>query len=145
MKNKNGLDKLYLNMALNKLYLLNSNLNSISLTHNSLLYLDLIYQNTNCTVSLLAKALGVTKSAVTLKIKEFERQGLIEKIQSSEDKRIFYLSLKDEIASIYKQSEHNFENIIEELRKKFKKKDINNFFDVLKAFNKNIAYDKIDE
>lgn len=53
------------------------------LSYNSIMYLDVIsYQRAQgeCTVSTLANTLHITKSAVTIKVNELERLGMVTKI-----------------------------------------------------------------
>ena len=52
------------------------------LSYNSIMYLDVIsYQRAQgeCTVSTLANTLHITKSAVTIKVNELERLGMVTK------------------------------------------------------------------
>lgn len=95
------MDRFYLDMVINELRLANHD-SYQRVTHNSLLYLDIIAYKENCTVSYIAEALHVAKSAVTLKVKELERQGLVVKTQSGEDKRVFYLTINETLREEYK-------------------------------------------
>ena len=84
---KKACDQFYLDLIINELRLMNSTNTSNNITYNSLLYLDIIGYKKNCTVSYIADVLNVAKSAVTLKVKELEKMGLVKKTQSEEDKR----------------------------------------------------------
>ena len=61
------------------------------LSYNSIMYLDVIsYQRAQgeCTVSTLANTLHITKSAVTIKVNELERLGMVTKTRSETDRRV---------------------------------------------------------
>lgn len=96
------LNRYFYNQTINELRLMNESASDLTISYNSLLYLDIISCMPQCTVSALASALHVSKSAVTMKIGELAAQGLIVKTQSSEDKRIFHLTLSPEAGEIYK-------------------------------------------
>lgn len=92
----NTINELYYQMTLYELRLLNKNPNWGNVSYNSRMYLDLIAYQQNCTVSFLAKALNISKPAVTMKVNELVRQGLVTKTQSTADKRVYYLHVNRE-------------------------------------------------
>jgi DNA-binding MarR family transcriptional regulator len=55
---------------------------SPGLSYHSMLYLSIIAGTPSCTVSKLAEILQITRSAVTIKVKELVRRGFVEKQQS---------------------------------------------------------------
>ncbi|MEG2923420.1 MAG: MarR family transcriptional regulator, partial [Oscillospiraceae bacterium] len=73
----NAVNQFYFDMNLNELRLMAKSKVFPAITYNSLMYLDIIAYKDNCTVSFLADAFNVAKSAVTLKINELIRQGLV--------------------------------------------------------------------
>lgn len=90
MKFKECVNRLYYEETIHELAVRNQTVKN-SLSYNSILYIDTITYIPNCTVSVLAERLHISKSAVTMKVNELIRQGYIEKEQSCEDRRVFYL------------------------------------------------------
>lgn len=97
------LNRFYYSMALNELQLMNQNTAFPNITYNSLLYLDLISYNKDCTVSYLSEILHISKSAVTIKVNELERQGLVTKTRSEKDRRIYHISISPQVQAEYTQ------------------------------------------
>lgn len=83
----------YFQMSLHELRLMHTKGEFGGLSYNSLLYLDVISQREQCTVSTLAQLLHITQPAVTAKVNELVRQGLLEKKQSETDGRVHYLQV----------------------------------------------------
>ncbi|MCA5960202.1 MarR family transcriptional regulator [Blautia sp. RD014234] len=69
----------YYHMALYELQVMNGNDYYNGLSYNSLLYINVMEQMEECTVSKMADVLKITKSAVTLKINELVKQGVVVK------------------------------------------------------------------
>ena len=84
------LNQFYYGMTINELQLMNEKFQSLNITYNSLLYLDIISFTEKCTITLLAQTLHISKSAVTLKVNELVKLGLINKQQSTQDGFIIY-------------------------------------------------------
>lgn len=75
----------YYHMALYELQVMNGNDYYNGLSYNSLLYINVMEQMEECTVSKMADVLKITKSAVTLKINELVKQGVV--VKKTERKR----------------------------------------------------------
>ena len=91
-------------MSLYELQVMNGNDYYNGLSYNSILYINVMEQMKECTVSKIADALKITKSAVTLKINELVKQGVVIKKQSEKDKRVYYLELSphmEQVLGIY--------------------------------------------
>ena len=136
MQLKNTMDKFYFDLVINELKLMNKEKNKDKITHNSLLYLDLISYMEDCTVSKIAETLKVAKSAVTLKVKELEKAGLLKKEQSKKDKRIYYLKTTNESDKVYELYEKAFTAATYEIKDNYKREDIEQFCQMLKVFSK---------
>lgn len=121
----------YYHMSLYELRLMNGEDFFHGLSYNSLLYVNVIDQMQECTVSKLSKALGVTKSAVTLKINELVKQGVVTKVQSSEDRRIYYLTLSPETRELMQGYDAIFGGIERELRKQYTQEQLEQFGQIL--------------
>lgn len=91
----------YYEISLAELHSLNADNVYANIRYNSLRYLDVINYKERCTISELATALNVSKSAITMKVKELLKHGLVEKTQSTKDKRVFYLSISPKMAELY--------------------------------------------
>lgn len=63
------------------------------ISFNTSMYLDLVKFRGTATVSSIAEDLDISKAAVTMKVNELVKQGLVKKIQSEEDKRINHLEV----------------------------------------------------
>lgn len=130
MELREKMDRFYLDLVLNELRLANS-CQLGHLTYNSILYLDIIAYEEKCTVSSIAEALHVAKSAVTLKIKELEKLGLVEKVRSTTDKRVYYLSVNQELLKQYKAYDRVFYAAIEEVEAKYSSEQVAAMCDML--------------
>ena len=140
------LNQLFYSMTINELQLMNTKFQSLNITYNSLLYLDIISYTNNCTITFLAQSLYISKSAVTIKINEMVKQGLIIKEQSEDDKRVFYLKLNDNIATIYQKYDKALYKTIEAMDKTYSKQELETFCrimsDIEKTYTKEIQNGK---
>lgn len=130
-----AIDRLYYNILLNELRMMNENTLYHNITYNSLLYLDLISYTENCTVSFLANALHVAKSSVTLKVNELMRQGLVEKKQSQLDRRVYFLTVQPEILEEFKKLDQAAYYAVEQVQKQYKPEEIDRFCEMLDRFS----------
>ena len=97
MELRRALDSFYYSTALCDLRLMNRQFIDENITYNSLLYLELIYaMDGRLTASKIAEMLCVSKPAVTLKINELIRQGLVVKTPDPKDRRQNLLSINEE-------------------------------------------------
>lgn len=132
---KKTVNRFYFDMVVNELRLANYN-SYQSVTYNSLLYLDIIAYKEKCTVSYIADILHVAKSAVTLKVKELEKLGLVKKIQSSEDKRVHYLEVNETLLEEYKEYDRVLNGALDEVEKKYSAAELKILFDMLDTINR---------
>lgn len=121
----------YYHMSLYELQLMNGSDYFNGLSYNSLLYINVIEQTKDCTVSRLAEMLHITKSAVTIKINELVRQKIVVKEQSTFDKRVFYLKLSPETDELMKNYDRIFQKAEAELRHKYTEEQLDLFGDIL--------------
>lgn len=119
-----ALNKFYYDMSLNELRLMNNNTLYPDINYNSLLYLNLIYYNKDCTASYLADILHITKSAVTLKVNELIRQGFVTKTQSETDKRVKYLALMPNIADDFALYDERLLKTVEHIAPRYTKDEL---------------------
>ncbi len=130
-----AVDRLYYNIILNELRMMNENRLYHNITYNSLLYLDLISYTENCTVSFLADVLHVAKSSVTLKVNELMKQGLVEKKQSEHDRRVYYLTVRPEILEEFKKLDRATDYAVKQVQKQYVPEEIDRFCEMLDAFS----------
>lgn len=130
-----AIDRLYYNIILNELRMMNESRLYDNITYNSLLYLDLISYTKNCTVSFLANALHVAKSSVTLKVNELIKQGLVEKEQSDKDRRVFYLTVRPEILEEFQNLDRAANYALEQVQKQYSTEEIDHFCEMLDTFS----------
>lgn len=124
-----AINKFYYSMTINELQMMNEKFQNI--TYNSLLYVDIISYTENCTTTFLAHALHISKSAVTIKINEMVKQGLIERHQSMDDKRVYYLRLNDDIAKVYREYDKALYKATEAAHKNYTQQEIDSFIRIL--------------
>lgn len=127
----NNIIKFYQNYILNELKLMNSSKLDNKITYNSLLYLELIEATENCTVSYIANALNIAKSSVTLKVKELQKLGLVEKKQSEQDRRTYYLTITHQAEDLFKVYDLSLDNAVTEIEEQYTKEDIQKFNEIL--------------
>ncbi|QQO09227.1 MarR family winged helix-turn-helix transcriptional regulator [Breznakiella homolactica] len=121
----------YYDITLHELRLMNRNTLYPDITYNSLLYLDIIAYKKKTTVSELSGTLHVSKSAVTIKVNELVKQGLVEKVQSPDDRRVHYISVKPEVQKDYELYNRNLSNAVKALQDRYPEKDITLFCEML--------------
>lgn len=119
-----ALNKFYYDMSLYELRLMNNNTLYPDINYNSLLYLNLIYYNKDCTASYLADILHITKSAVTIKVNELIRQGFVTKTQSETDKRVKYLALAPDIAEDFALYDERLLKTVEHIAPRYTKDEL---------------------
>lgn len=132
MKLRKSLDTFYYSTALCDLRLMNRQFVDETITYNSLLYLELIFSmNGTCTASQIADLLHVSKPAVTLKINELIRQGLVTKSADPNDRRKNYLSVNEEAIPKYKVYRRQDAAAIKRITEKYTEEDIKKFCEML--------------
>lgn len=126
------INNFYYRMALHELQMMNEGDYYNGLSYNSILYINVIaLMEEDCTVSGLAEALKVTKSAVTLKVNELVRQGAVERVQSEEDRRVYRLKLTPGMRRTVGLYDQVFDRIGSEIRKKYSEEELKLFGEIL--------------
>ena len=128
-----GVNDFYYHMSLYELQVMNGNDYYNGLSYNSILYINVMEQMDECTVSKIADALKITKSAVTLKINELVKQGVVIKKQSEKDKRVYYLELSPHMEQVLGIYDQVFYKIESELKEKYSQEQLDTFGEVLKT------------
>lgn len=136
MKLRDSLNRYYYDMTVGDLRQL-SRTGGGELSYNSIMYLDVIsYQQLEggCTVSTLAETLSVSKSAVTIKVNDLARLGLVVKTRSQKDRRVIYLTVSETVAKALRAYDRPFERAAQSVESRFSKEQISLFCEILQAF-----------
>ncbi len=129
-----SINELYYNLTICELKSMNNKVYG-GLTHNSLLYLDLISYKEDCTVSFLAESLNVTKSAVTIKVNELIEKGFVVKKQSEKDKRVNYIYINEKLEKEYKEYDRLLYKISGALENEYTKEETELFEKMLNSLS----------
>lgn len=132
-----SINELYYELVLENLRAMNRTKLYNNLTYNSLLYLEVIQYNENCTPSFLAESLNVARSAVTIKVNELVAKGLVIKTPSTTDKRVYHLKVSSEFNEEYSSYDQSILSAIKEIEEHFDEKEIAGFTKMLDIIKKN--------
>lgn len=138
MNLRSSLNRLYYNMTIHDIHFINRSLSG-NLSYNSVMYLDIIDFQENCTVSSLAETLRISKPAVTKKVNELIQLGYVVKTQSEKDKRVYYLRVSDEIKKSSEFYERPFERAIRKIEARYDVEHLAVLCDVLDTFSEEVA------
>ena len=123
--------RFFYTLSLNELNMMNHNQLCPDVSYNTLLYLDLISFIPDCTASKIAQQLHISKPAVTSKINDLIAQGLVKKVQSQKDKRVYYLTFNDEVAKAYEDYNQNLSRAVGAAQQEFSPEEIEIFCRIL--------------
>lgn len=73
---------------------------------------------------------------MTLKVKELEKLGLVEKVQSTEDKRVFYLHVNEAFLDVYKDYDRVLYDALDHLEEKYSEAELSLLCDMLDTINR---------
>ena len=108
------------------------------LSYNSIMYLDVIsYQNAQglCTVSSLAETLHISKSAVTIKINDLAKMGMVVKRRSETDRRVVHIDVSEEVNKALRAYDRPFERAARLVEATFSEEQIRIFCFILDTFS----------
>lgn len=114
--------------------LLNGDLKGYTL--RQLYYIELINKHENISVSEIAKMLDVKKSTVSVAINQLIEQKIVCKIQSTTDKRIYFLQLTPEGKNIMKIHMKVHKNEIKHILKILTAEEVDNFIKIVNKIAK---------
>ncbi|WP_366249732.1 MarR family transcriptional regulator [Terribacillus aidingensis] len=130
------IDSFYYKLALKNLRAMNKDNLYKNLSYNSLLYLEIILYNKNCTPSFLADTLHVARSAVTVKVNELVAKGLVIKSNSPTDKRVIHLRVSPEVIDDYKEIDKTLIKATREIERNFSDSEVELFIQFLQIISK---------
>ncbi|ADZ22711.1 DNA-binding MarR family transcriptional regulator [Clostridium acetobutylicum] len=106
---------------------------------NDYYYLTMIHELKNPKMSEAADKLKLTKPAISALVKRLSRSELITKVQSKEDKRIYYLKLTDKALQIIEGDNRIYERIADTITKKLDSKQITELDSLLENVIENMG------
>lgn len=137
MNLRSSLNHLYYNMTIHDIRFINRSVTG-NLSYNSVMYLDVIDFQENCTVSSLAETLRISKPAVTKKVNELIELGFVVKTQSEKDRRIHYLSVSDAIRKNSELYDRPFERALRTIEKEFDKEHLDILCRILDTYSEEV-------
>ncbi len=129
------MERLFVDRTVSELQLANSDTYQ-SVTYNSLLYLDLIAYTPDCTAGYLAETLHVAPSAITSKVRELERLGLVTRTRSERDKRVYYLHINEQLRAEYRAYDQILYGALDELEARYTPQQVDLLCEMLDAINR---------
>lgn len=137
MNLRSSLNRLYYNMTIHDIRFINHSVTG-NLSYNSVMYLDVIDFQENCTVSSLAETLRISKPAVTKKVNELIGLGFVVKTQSETDRRIHYLSVSDAIRKNTELYDRPFERALRTILKEFDQEQLDILCHILDTYSEEV-------
>lgn len=122
----------YAKAAVGELQALNGDAQFMGMSYHSLLYLNIIQMTDGCTAGKLAKLLGITPAAATLKINELQRQGAVVRQRSPRDGRVSLLSLSPETEKACRQYDRCFRRTQRALEGRYSPQELELFGRILR-------------
>ncbi len=103
------------------------------LSYADILQLSIIGRNPGISVGDLGKELNLSRPATTQKVNELESKGLIEKHQSSVDKRMVYLQLSERLTKGCQKEYKNTKvaQLVKAVEKAFSLEERENFYTIM--------------
>ena len=129
------MERLFVDRTVSELQHAHSDTNQ-SVTYNSLLYLDLIAYTPDCTAGYLAETLHVAPSAITSKVRELERLGLVTRTRSERDKRVYYLHINEQLRAEYRAYDQILYGALDELEARYTPRQVDLLCEMLDAINR---------
>ncbi|NYB52905.1 MAG: MarR family transcriptional regulator [Methanobacteriaceae archaeon] len=100
-------------------------------TLRQLYYIELIDKNEGISVSELAKTLDVKKSTVSVAINQLIDLGIVNKIQSKDDKRFYFLELTPKGNQIMEMHKQIHKDTIKKILKILDPEEVENFVNIV--------------
>ncbi|MCC7550586.1 MAG: MarR family transcriptional regulator [Methanobacterium sp.] len=100
-------------------------------TLRQLYYIELIDKNEGISVSELAKTMDVKKSTVSVAINQLIDLGIVTKIQSSDDKRFYFLQLTSKGNKIMEMHKQVHKNTIKKILSILNPEEVENFVNIV--------------
>jgi len=108
----------------NVIFDLTKSINILGLSARQAEYLEIINSTENCTPKFLAEFFQIRKPTVTSGINFLLENGLVKKIQSGKDKRVFFLTLTNKGENKLKKIQKEKEDIVNKYLQPLNSKEI---------------------
>ena len=138
------MERLFVDMVVGELRLAHDNTYQ-SVTYNSLLYLDLIAYTPDCTAGYLAETLRVAPSAITSKVRELERLGLVVRTRSERDKRVYYLHINEKLRAEYRAYDQLLYGALDELEERYTPRQVELLCGMLDTINRHFRQAEVEQ
>lgn len=100
-------------------------------TLRQLYYIELIHKNEDINVSEISKSIDLKKSTVSIAINQLINLGIVNKIQSTDDKRFYFLKLTSKGNEIIKMHKQVHKNTIKKILKILNPEEVENFIKIV--------------
>jgi DNA-binding MarR family transcriptional regulator len=100
-------------------------------TLRQLYYIELVNKHEDISVSEIAKMLDVKKSTVSVAVNQLIEQGIVTKIQSSADKRFYFLQLTPKGKKIMEIHMQVHRDAIKEILKVLNPEEVDSFIEIV--------------
>jgi len=100
-------------------------------TLRQLYYIELIHKNEDINISEISKSIDLKKSTVSIAINQLINLGIVNKIQSTEDKRFYFLKLTSKGNEIIKIHKQVHKNTIKKMLKILNPEEVENFIKIV--------------
>ncbi|MDD3984824.1 MAG: MarR family transcriptional regulator [Methanobacterium sp.] len=100
-------------------------------TLRQLYYIELIHKNEDINVSEISKSIDLKKSTVSIAINQLINLGIVNKIQSTDDKRFYFLKLTSKGNEIIKMHKQAHKNTIKKMLKILNPEEVENFIKIV--------------
>jgi len=124
-----SMDKLSLLMKKFQTELLNGDLKEYTL--RQLYYIELIDKNEGISVSEISKTLELKKSTISIAVNQLIDLGIVDKIQSRNDKRVYFLTLTPKGKNIMEMHKQVHKNTIKKILNILNPIEVENFINIV--------------
>lgn len=119
--------RLYSALTLMELRMFHSGCGDGRLSYNDALYLTLVRSIPECTAGRMAEAIGVSKSAVTLKLNSLECRGLVTRVRKESDRRVVLVTLSDDVEEVFRYEDTRMGESIRGMVEAFSPEEVDMF------------------
>lgn len=103
----------------------------ISISYGQFIFLHTISALDNPTITTLAKELDLTKPTVTIAVSKLIDSGLVQKVKSAKDGRVYYLNLTSKGQGLSEAEMNAYKEIVQVLKEKLTAEEFHMFQHIL--------------
>lgn len=97
------------------------------ISYGSFRALEVVANSDGATISSIAKDLNITKASASVAVRKMEREGLVYKEQSSEDKRVYFIRMAEKGKAIKQGEVNSLKRMGKYIENKLSKEEASNF------------------